>query len=193
MGDLWQENILISNNQHRPRIYILDWEFTGIGLPGSEIGYFCANLELLCRRNQIACGPASTVLQSFLDSYSRISNPDARLAQDALAHWGINYVFWAPRHPIRDREVVHELVREGVRFLVKSRDKDFLARSPVKGLLPKRMEEFILPEAKVDVLACGDHASRFGFGSRMALDVVMPVICLLVFVFVFIFCFCDGQ
>lgn len=197
MGDLWQENILVSNGQHPPRIYLLDWEFTGIGLPGSEIGLFCANLELLGRGNQIACGPASVILQSFLDTYSRISNPDARLAQDALAHWGINYVFWAPRDPPGDRELVHELVREGVQFLVKSRDKDFLARSPVKGLLPKRMEECISPEAKVDVdvFACGDHPSQYirvGFGFRMALfDVVMPVICLLVFVF--IFRFCDGQ
>ena len=137
MGDLWQENILVNTNQCPPRIYILDWEFTGTGLPGSEIGLFCANLELLGRGNQVACGPASVILQNFLDTYSRVSNPDARLAQDALAHWGINYVFLAPREPPGDRELVHELVREGVQFLVQSRDKDFLAQSPVKGLLPR--------------------------------------------------------
>ena len=157
MGDLWQENILIDINQHPPRIFILDWEFTGTGLPGSEIGLFCANLDLLSRGNQAVSGPTSVILQSFLDSYSRISNPDARLAQDALAHWGINYVFLAPRDPPGDRELVHELVREGVRFLVQSRDKDFLAQSPVKGLLPKLMEECIKPQPNVvTTLACHD-------------------------------------
>ena len=137
MGDLWQENILIDTNQQPPRIFILDWEFTGTGLPGSEIGLFCANLDLLGRGNPAVSGPTLTILQSFLDSYSRISNPDGHLAQDALAHWGINYVFMAPREPPGDRELVHELVKEGVQFLVHSRDKDFLAQSPVKGLLPK--------------------------------------------------------
>ncbi|KAF8264444.1 hypothetical protein EI94DRAFT_1805818 [Lactarius quietus] len=56
MGDLWQENILIDAHQHPPRIYILDWEFTGTGLPGSEIGLFCANLDLLGRGNRLPPG-----------------------------------------------------------------------------------------------------------------------------------------
>jgi hypothetical protein len=137
MGDLWHENILIDAHQQPLRLYILDWEFTGTGLPGSEIGLFCANMDLLGRGNHVASGPASVILQNFLDAYSRISNRDTRLAQDTLAHWGINYVFCAPRDPPGDRELVHELVREGVQFTVHSRDKDFLAQSPVKGLLPK--------------------------------------------------------
>ena len=96
------------------------------------------------------------ILQNFLDAYSRISNRDARLAQDALAHWGINYVFCAPRDPQGDRELVQELVREGVQFTVQSRDKDFLAQSPVKGLLPKRVDECFSPGADADVLAYDD-------------------------------------
>jgi len=135
MGDLWTENILI--DIHQPlRLYILDWELARTGLPGSEIGLFCAYMCLLGRGNHVTSGPASVILQNFLDTYSRISNQDTRLAQDALAHWGISYVFWAPRDPPGDRELVHELVREGVQFLVQSRNKSFLAQSPVKGLLP---------------------------------------------------------
>jgi hypothetical protein len=137
MGDLWHENILIDAHRHPLRLYILDWELTRTGLPGSEIGLFCAYMDLLGRGNQDASGPASVILQNFLDAYSRISNRDVRLAQDALAHWGIINVFWAPRDPPGDRELVHELVREGVQFTVQSRDKKFLAQSPVKGLLPK--------------------------------------------------------
>jgi 5-methylthioribose kinase len=139
MGDLWHGNILIDTHQHPHRLYILDWELTRTGLPGSEIGLFCANVNLLRRENQVACGPASVMLQNFLDAYYRISNQDARLAQETLAHWGIFNAFWAPRDPplAGDRELVHELVREGVQFTVQSRDKDYLALSPVNGLLPK--------------------------------------------------------
>ena len=138
MGDLWQGNILVDAHQHPLRFYILDWELTRTGLPGSEIGHFCANLHALRRSNQVASGPASVILESFIDAYSRISNHDACLVQDALAHWGINNVYWSPRDPplACDRELVHELVREGVQFTVQSRDIDFLAQSPVKGLLP---------------------------------------------------------
>ena len=139
MGDLWHGNILVDAHQLPLHFYILDWELTRTGLPGSEIGLFCANLELFLRGNQPISGPVSVIIQGFIDAYSRISNQDACLGQDALAHWGIINVFWAPRDPplAGDRELVHELVREGVQFTVQSRDKDFLAQSPVSGLLPK--------------------------------------------------------
>ena len=138
MGDLWHENIIVSANQQRPiRLYILDWEFARPGLPGSDIGLFCAYTDILGRRNQVASSPASAMLHSFLDAYSRVSKRDARLAQDTLAHWGIAYIFWVPRDPPGERELVQETVREGVEFLVHSRDKGFLVRSPVRGLLQK--------------------------------------------------------
>ena len=137
MGDLWHENILVSTDQHHLRLYILDWELARTGLPGSEIGLFCAYMGLLGRGSQIASEPVSVILRSFLDAYSRTSNRDARLAQDTLAHWGVSYVFWTPRDPPGDRELVQDFVRKGVEFLVHSRDNAFLEKSPVKGLLPK--------------------------------------------------------
>ncbi|KIL65075.1 hypothetical protein M378DRAFT_77370 [Amanita muscaria Koide BX008] len=137
MGDLWHENILLNANEHPLRLYILDWELARIGLPGSEVGLFCAYTDLLGRANQVAYKPASVMLQNFIEAYSRISNRDMRLAQDTLVHWGINYVFWAPRGPPGDRKLVQDFVREGVEILVHFGDKDFLAQSSVKGLLPK--------------------------------------------------------
>ena len=107
------------------------------GLPGSEIGLFCAYMDLLGRGSQIASKLASGILRSFLDAYSRTSNQDVRLAQDTLAHWGVSYVFWAPRDPPGDRGLAQDFVRKGVEFLVHSRDSAFLAKSPVEGLLPK--------------------------------------------------------
>ena len=137
MGDLWYQNILVSTDQHHLRLYILDWELARTGLPGSELGLFCAYTDLLSRRSQLASELAPVILRSFLDAYSRASNRDARLAQDTLAHWGINYVFWTPRDPPGDRELVQGFVSKGVEFLVHSRDRVFLEKSPVQGLLPK--------------------------------------------------------
>ena len=39
------------SDQHPPRIYILDWELARTGLPGSEIGLFCAYLVILSQKN----------------------------------------------------------------------------------------------------------------------------------------------
>ena len=135
MGDLWYENVLVNIDQHPLRLYILDWEFARTGLPGSEIGLFCAYLNFFGQGNQAA----SVVLQSFLRAYSGISYRDIHLAQDTLAHWGLTYIFWAPRDPPGDRELVQDFVRRGVEFLVHSRDKAFLEKSPVRGLLPTGM------------------------------------------------------
>ncbi|KAI9456939.1 kinase-like domain-containing protein [Boletus coccyginus] len=137
MGDLWYENILVSTDQHQLRLYILDWEFARTALPGSELGLFCASMDLLGRRSQLASELAPVILRSFLDAYSRTSNRDARLAQDTLAHWGMNCIFWTPRDPPGDRELVQGFVGKGVEFLVHSRDKGFLEKSPVQGLLPR--------------------------------------------------------
>lgn len=137
MGDLWHENILVSTDKHHFRLYILDWELARTGLPGSEIGLFCAYMGLLTRGNPVTAGLASTIQRNFLDAYSRHSHRDARLAQDTLAHWGSSYVFWTPRDPPGGRESVHSFVKEGVDYMVHSRDKDFLAQSSVKILLPK--------------------------------------------------------
>ena len=49
MGDLWHENIIVSTDQHALRLYILDWELARTGLPGSEIGLFCACMDLLAK------------------------------------------------------------------------------------------------------------------------------------------------
>jgi 5-methylthioribose kinase len=137
MGDLWDRNIIVNPNQHPFRLYLLDWELARTGLPGTDIGTFCASMDILIHGNQFASGPASVILQNFLDAYSRISNRDARLAQDTLVHWGAIHVFWGPRDPPGGRKLAHDLVRKGVKFWVDSRDQDFQEQSPVKGLLPR--------------------------------------------------------
>jgi len=144
MGDLWDRNIMVSADQHPLCLYLLDWELARTGPPGSEVGMFCASMDLLAHGNQVASRQASVILQSFLDAYSRVSHRDARLAQDTLVHWGAIHIFWGPRDPPGGKELVHGLVRKGVKFWVHSRDQDFLAQSPIKGLIPKSKRMQIL-------------------------------------------------
>jgi aminoglycoside phosphotransferase (APT) family kinase protein len=138
MGDLWQVNIIVSIHQESVRVFLLDWELARTGLPGSEIGLFCSNLHLLARWNQVASQPALVILQSFIDSYSRAATRDTSLAQDTSSHWGISNIFWAPRALTgADKELVQDLMKEGVMKMVQSRNQDFLAHSHVKSLLPE--------------------------------------------------------
>lgn len=138
MGDFWDANILVEAHTPTLRIFVLDWELAKRGLPGSDVGLFCGAMDILVRGNKVASQAASTILQNFIDAYALNStHQDASLAQDALFHWGGCNVFWAPRVPRDDKEVVQSLVREGVEFLLHSQDVAFLAQSPLLKLLPK--------------------------------------------------------
>lgn len=141
MGDLGHENIIVNITQQPPRLYVLDWELARTGSPGSDTGLFCAYMEFLVRSNQTASTAASVILWNFIDAYSRISNRDTFLAQDTLLYWGLAYVVWAPRDPVGDKSLVHEFVKEGIKYLVHFRDEAFLAQLPVKPLLPDSTTE----------------------------------------------------
>jgi aminoglycoside phosphotransferase (APT) family kinase protein len=146
MGDFWDRNILVEAREPTPRIYVLDWELAKRGLPGFDLGVFCGSINFPARGDKVASESAGVILQNFVDAYARSvmnSGDDvmASLAQDTLFHWGGCNLFWGRRYLPRergvDREVIQALVREGVDFLVRSRDTEFLAQSPVQGLLPK--------------------------------------------------------
>ena len=55
-------------------------ELARTGFPGSEIGLFCAYLELLGQGSWVAHESTLTMLRSFLDAYVCTSNRDIRLA-----------------------------------------------------------------------------------------------------------------
>ena len=123
-------------DQQLRHLYILDWEAAKTGIPGVELGQFCAEMHLLTRFDDVAKEPASIVLSNFLEAYACTSIPDHRLARDALAHWGCHLVILTPRLPWGDKPSTRKVVMEGVKFLVGSRQKDFLAQSVVQALLP---------------------------------------------------------
>ncbi|KAJ2915170.1 hypothetical protein MD484_g5223, partial [Candolleomyces efflorescens] len=138
MGDLWDGNILVGDHGPNLRIFVIDWEIARTDLPGSDVGVFCGGINFLVRGGKAASNLASVIVENFIDAYARCSPIlEDSLAQDSLFHWGAYYVFWAARYPPGGKEVIQALVKEGVDLLLSSRDTEFLAQSPVRGLLPK--------------------------------------------------------
>ena len=127
----------LDQDQQLRHLYILDWEMAKTGIPGVELGQFCAEMHLLTRFDDVAREPASIVLSNFLEAYPRISIPDHRFARDALAHWGGHLVILTPRLPWGDKPSTRKVVMEGVEFLVGSWQENFLKQSVVQALLPK--------------------------------------------------------
>jgi 5-methylthioribose kinase len=142
MGDFWPGNIVIAldSRGNLKRILVLDWELAKIGLPGVELGQFCAEIHLLRRCVPAAKDSASRILSTFLEAYSSADSPDVSISRDALVHWGAHLVVLTPRVPWGDKDTTRKVVEEGVRILVgaSSADEDWLRASDLGVLLPKR-------------------------------------------------------
>lgn len=121
-------------------IYILDWELARPGLPGVEIGQFCAEMHLLRRFDPFARAPASRILEAFLEAYAQCGEPDIQLGRDALVHLGSHLVVLTSRAPWGDREGTRRVVQEGVQLLLgaSSQNDDWLRDSIVGALVPAR-------------------------------------------------------
>lgn len=120
MGDFWPGNIMVTldSNQRLQRLYIVDWELAKPGLPGVELGQFCAEMHLLRRFVPIAEDAASTVLTTFLQAYAQEYKPDAQVARNALVHWGAHLIVLTPRIPWGDKETTRKVVEEGLQIMV---------------------------------------------------------------------------
>lgn len=139
MGDFWPGNMMVSVEGGNLRnIYILDWELAKPGLPGVEIGQFCAEMHLLRRFDPFARAPASRILETFFEAYTHYGKPDIQVVRDALVHLGSHLVVLTPRIPWGDKPSTRKVIQEGVRLLVgaSSRDEDWLRDSIVGALVP---------------------------------------------------------
>ena len=117
MGDFWPGNIMVSLNKKGDleRLYILDWEITRIGIPGIEVGQFCAEIHMLRRFNPEVCGVTATlVLEHFLKAYAG----DAEQARRAFVHMGVHMSVLGARIEWGEKEVTRQVVLEGVRKIV---------------------------------------------------------------------------
>ncbi|GLB43504.1 putative phosphotransferase enzyme family protein [Lyophyllum shimeji] len=139
MGDFWPGNVMVTldSNQQLRRLYILDWELAKPGLPGVELGQFCAEMHLLQRFVPVAQDAASTVLNAFLRAYAKAYAPDVEVARNALVHWGTHLVVWTPRVPWGDKETTRKVVEEGLQIILGAAGakEDELRRSLVGPLV----------------------------------------------------------
>lgn len=119
-------------------IYILDWELAKPGLPGVEIGQFCAEMHLLRRFDPVTVAPVSRMLEAFFEAYTHDGKPNIQMARDALVHLGSHLVVLAPLEPWGDKPSTRKVVQEGVQLVIgaSSRDEDWLRDSIVGALVP---------------------------------------------------------
>ena len=120
MGDFWPGNIMVSLNMKGDleHLYILDWELARVGLPGIEIGQFCAEIHMLRRFNGEVCQDTATlVLEHFLKAYTRLAG-DTEQARRALVHMGVHMSVLGARVEWGEKEETRQVVLEGVRKIV---------------------------------------------------------------------------
>jgi len=120
MGDFWPGNIMVSLNQQGDleHLYILDWEITSAGLPGIEVGQFCAEIHMLRRFNPEVCQDTATlVLEHFFKAYARLAE-DVEQARKAYVHMGVHMSILGARVAWGEKEVTRQVVLEGLRKIV---------------------------------------------------------------------------
>ncbi|KAG6911322.1 hypothetical protein DXG01_000993 [Tephrocybe rancida] len=122
MGDFWPGNIMftLDEQQKLRKVYIFDWELAKPGLPGVEIGQFCAEVHLVRRYAPAAEKFTTIVLNTFLRAYAERAKPDIQIARSALTHWGTHLAVWTSRVSTwaEDKGKARSIVGEGVKLIV---------------------------------------------------------------------------
>ncbi|KAI6161425.1 hypothetical protein EDD17DRAFT_1730836 [Pisolithus thermaeus] len=124
-GDFWPGNVVVrlrrgvdGKIEALEKLYVLDWEVAKTGLPGLDLGQFCAELYLISRFHPRREESATAVMRSFLSAYRRSTNKvDPTLAGVAVSHIGAHLVTWTPRISWGSREQTRKVVQEGVEML----------------------------------------------------------------------------
>lgn len=115
MGDFWPGNILVSQDEN-PRISVIDWEMAKTGLPGQDLGQFCAELRLLGHFYPASTPTTHDLTYSFLRAYS--PSRDISLARYVITHMGAHRMAWTPWIPWGSHAKTKLVVREGVEYSV---------------------------------------------------------------------------
>ncbi|KAI6031548.1 kinase-like domain-containing protein [Pisolithus microcarpus] len=124
-GDFWPGNVVVrlrrgvdGKAEALQKLYVLDWEVAKTGLPGLDLGQFCAELYLISRFHPRREECATAVMTSFLSAYRRSTNKvDPALAGVTVGHIGAHLVTWTPRISWGGREQTRKVVQEGVEML----------------------------------------------------------------------------
>ncbi|KIM70341.1 hypothetical protein SCLCIDRAFT_1207673 [Scleroderma citrinum Foug A] len=122
-GDYWPGNILVSLRRGAggviealDRLYVLDWELAMTGLPGLDLGQYCAELFFIARAHPHREESVKTMVKSFLCAYRQRRKIDLATVRVVAGHMGAHVAVWAPRDP-GDRDRTREVVQEGVELL----------------------------------------------------------------------------
>ncbi|TFK70427.1 hypothetical protein BDN72DRAFT_887951 [Pluteus cervinus] len=138
MGDFWTGNILLKfQSDEIARLFVVDWEASSLGIPGVELGQFCAEVDLLRIFHPKTAEFTTAITESFLRTYKVIRHPDAEQAKHALMFWGLHLAVWPPRVDWGGPEQTSEVAEKGLRLLLDTHNADeaFLHR-PTELHLP---------------------------------------------------------
>ncbi|KAF8874414.1 kinase-like domain-containing protein [Infundibulicybe gibba] len=138
MGDFWPGNMMVTLNKDNgslKNIFILDWELSKTGLPGIELGVFCAEIHLLRRFVPVYEDTISIMLTRFLQAYRVVGSVGPSLARETLIHWGGHLIVFTPWF-WEGKEKVREVVTEGISILIGAltENERWLRKSFVKSL-----------------------------------------------------------
>ncbi|KAF9245911.1 P-loop containing nucleoside triphosphate hydrolase protein, partial [Melanogaster broomeanus] len=120
-GDFWPGNVMVSTRRRADgsvesveKLYVLDWELGKTGLPGLDLGQFCAEMHLLSVFHPARKESADDIIGSFLKAYkeSRESGDDVEVGRVAVSHIGAHLVAWTPRIPWGGKEQTRRVVEE---------------------------------------------------------------------------------
>lgn len=145
-GDLWPGNLVVTLRRATDgtiegveRLYVLDWELSKTGLPGLDLGQFCAELYILSEFHPAREEATRTMIESFLGAYRerRGTDGDTELARTVVGHIGAHTVAWTPRASSwTGRQKTREMVEKGVEMLVLSEEGSELSlRTSIAGPL----------------------------------------------------------
>ncbi|KAI9570381.1 kinase-like domain-containing protein [Boletus coccyginus] len=127
-GDLWPGNLMVSlrrgadgSIEGAEKLYLLDWELSKTGLPGLDLGQFCAELYILSEFHPTREESTQAIIGSFLGAYKerRGTGEDIELARTVVGHIGAHMVAWTPRTDSwSGRQKTREVVEKGVDMLI---------------------------------------------------------------------------
>jgi thiamine kinase-like enzyme len=147
MGDFYPGNIMVvlnADSTEVKHIYIFDWELAKPGLPGVELGQFCAEMIQLQRfSKEKSAKPAATVLSAFMSAYSSAlegtsaTEERQQIARDVLMHCGSHLITWTPRVATwENKDITRKTVLEGAELVIKaSRGEDQYLKESIAGPL----------------------------------------------------------
>ncbi|KAG9314174.1 kinase-like domain-containing protein [Chiua virens] len=145
-GDFWPGNLMVALKRSTDgaiegveKLCVLDWELGKTGLPGLDLGQFCAEMYILSEFYPAREQSTLDIIGSFLGTYRerRGTLGDIELAKIVVGHIGAHTVTWTPRvDSWTGRTKIREVVEKGVEMLVLSEEGTEVAlRASIVGPL----------------------------------------------------------